>query len=93
MRPDYSYINYVYTLHTYYVQYKYYVTLCIYVKLTQVSTLHIHQAYNMWDFKHKVSHNISLLQMDDFTAEFFKRFNCYLMFFLNVLILMATLRN
>ena len=72
----YIYIYIYIYLYTYYVY-----ILCIYVKLTQVSTLHIHQAYNMWDVKHKISHNISLLQMNDFTAKFFKRFNCYLMLF------------
>ena len=34
----------------------------------------------MWDVEHKISLNIPLLQMNDFIAEFLKRFNCYLVF-------------
>ena len=51
------------------------------IKLTQLSNLHIHQAYNMWDVKHKILHNIPLLQMNDFIAEFFKRFIYLFIFF------------
>ena len=75
--PSYHHINFVETRALWDIIHDSY----IYELLTCVSNLHIHQAYKMWDVKHKISDDVPLLKMNDFIAAFFKRFNCYLIFF------------